>query len=1833
MRAAGSATRSSARATGNRGIASRILRTLGGSSSFQGSGAPTFVEPASAASTPGGSVSFTRGAVKAKSLTVSMALVMVVVMAVAASAAPKGVVGSFGSAGPAGGEFSSTPRGIAVNDATGDLYVVDGGNHRLQRFDDEGGFISAWGADVIPNGATGTGTLTSGSSAVSAVVVTSKAFAVGQVVTGVGIPANTRITAVGNGPDTGGFGLTLSQNATASGTDVVLTVATGTGNVAVNERQSLTLGPNTTGGTFTLRWTTALGRGVITAGSSTIASVTAVAPTISTPVRGRIRVGDTIVGSGIPPGTTITAVGTTTLAMSNPATSGFETPQSLTISEVTSPIAFDAPAGGVEAAVEALPDVGADSISVTKPGALQWMVEFDGAYADSNVAQLATVATGLAVDSGSPTATMSTRLEGGVASERCSIAAQCKPGVTTPVTAPGGMLSAPQGVALNQVTGDVYVTNAALQRVEQYEDDGTWVRSWGRDIVQTGRPGDSPPASAVQTLTVDASAGTFTLTFRGQTTAALAFNVSAGSLQTALQGLGTIGAGNVLVTPAGATGGAGGGTPYGITFAGALANTPQPLISAASGTDPLAGGGGTASVVSTTPGSTGFEICTTTTDCQKGAAGGTAGAFAGVLGYPAVVPAGAPGAGNVVIAEPLTGRVEEFEADGDWVRAFGYDVVAGNAVTTFEVCSPASPGFCKAGAMATTANAGQFGSAAVTRVAAGPDGAIFTVEPDINFRVQKFTPAAGSLTPSVFNPVISASPSETLNGSSVATAPTDVAVANGGHLYVVKASGTERRIYEFTTAGSGSLVETHAADYGVPAVNGMAVGLSGGQLAVTTSAPGVMLLGDPVAPTLTVQPTTAVATTTATLHGTVNPNGGAASLQTSYRFEYSVDGIDWTKAPASDVVLGFDSVDHPVSQNVTGLEPNRAYRVRLVGIKGGGASNSSGTAGNFTTEPAAPTVATYPAWFDDAASELVLEAGVNPNNSSTTYRFEYGTAPCDSNPCTSVPAAGASAGSGGQTVTVSARVSRLEPGTTYHYRAVAGNGVEISSGQTEVAGSDRTFTTPADDGECANARLRIGPSAGLPDCMAYEWVSRGDTWGLGINANRALAGASGDRAQFTAQAFEVPESAPSWLMEYTATRSATGWSARSLTPEPGRVVGSSRPPIYSASLDRAVWLVGTQEQRMRSEVEWELVGLEGARVAASGRLIPVARVGQAEDGSDYALNGASADLSTFAFGHVADAGFGAVQFFGDEPFATTTPGWASHLYAMWDAGRGDGQFEIVNRATSPAPGVPGPVIGGTCGAHLGGGELDSSVTESVRRAVSSDGSVMYFTAAPGASSTAPCTPDTTDRARVFKRIENATTVQVSESRCVRVSPTCANDGIDRFVSASTDGAVVAFTTKRALTNSDIDSTSDVYLYDADPPAGQPNLVQASAGEAIAGHVVGDGAGVSKVFDVAADGSRAYFVASGALTAANDRGRSPVAGQRNLYAFQRDDDQPAGRLAFVATLAAGDPLGEGPNLVGGVPFHVLPLVEGQGDGHLLVFGSSAPLVGGDEDAVGDVYRYDDSSEELICLSCAGDGDVAARIAEVNPTESTAARSPIASADASTIVFTTREGLFAADVNGADDVYVWRNGTISQISSGTGVNGVAGPTSVSPDGQSVFFLTSAGLVGADVNRQLDMYVARVGGGFAENPAPPAACDPLTLNCRGSASSPLGGVFGPAPALPAGNMPSAVRARLVLSTVAAATRRRAVRSGVLPIVVTSSRAGTVQLTARARLGKTVRQVAATSARVAVGRKATVRLRLSRAARQQLRSGRALAVDIQARSRGARTRSLTVRLSGVRS
>ncbi len=110
----------------------------------------------------------------------------------------------------------------------------------------------------------------------------------------------------------------------------------------------------------------------------------------------------------------------------------------------------------------------------------------------------------------------------------------------------GGEFSFPIGVAVNETgagpadQGDIYVAEGNNSRIQRFDSSGNFISAWGGDVL-------NPRVDEVQTLTVNATGGTFKLSFDGESTGNLAYDASAGTIQTALFGLPNIGGGNASV--------------------------------------------------------------------------------------------------------------------------------------------------------------------------------------------------------------------------------------------------------------------------------------------------------------------------------------------------------------------------------------------------------------------------------------------------------------------------------------------------------------------------------------------------------------------------------------------------------------------------------------------------------------------------------------------------------------------------------------------------------------------------------------------------------------------------------------------------------------------------------------------------------------------------------------------------------------------------------------------------------------------------------------------------------------------------------------------------------------------------------------------------------------------------------------------------------------------------------------------------------------------------------------------------------------------------------------
>ncbi len=192
-------------------------------------------------------------------------------------------------------------------------------------------------------------------------------------------------------------------------------------------------------------------------------------------------------------------------------------------------------------------------------------------------------------------------------------------------------------------------------------------------------------------------------------------------------------------------------------------------------------------------------------------------------------------------------------------------------------------------------------------------------------------------------------------------------------------------------------------------------------------------------PSATTGSSSNVAQSSATVSGTVNPNG----TDTSYYFQYGTTTAYGAKTTSTDAGAGTAAV--PVSANLTGLGSSTTYHYQLVTVNSAGDTTVGADQTFTTTTP--PTVTTGTA-SRATRSSATLNGTVNPKGQATTYYFRYGTTTSYG-----LQTSPASAGAGTGVVGVNAQVSGLTADTTYPYQLVAQN-----AGGTSY-GTDQTVTT------------------------------------------------------------------------------------------------------------------------------------------------------------------------------------------------------------------------------------------------------------------------------------------------------------------------------------------------------------------------------------------------------------------------------------------------------------------------------------------------------------------------------------------------------------------------------------------------------------------------------------------------------------------------------------------------------------------------------------------------------------------------------------------------------
>lgn len=826
----------------------------------------------------------------------------------------------------------------------------------------------------------------------------------------------------------------------------------------------------------------------------------------------------------------------------------------------------------------------------------------------------------------------------------------------------------------------------------------------------------------------------------------------------------------------------------------------------------------------------------------------------------------------------------------------------------------------------------------------------------------------------------------------------------------------------------------------------------------------VKILGYLQFPDVTTGQASGARETVATLNGSINPEGEAI---TECQFEYGTEsGVYPNSVPCAQTIPFSGSEAVPVSAEVSGLQPRASYHFRLTARAA--RAKSGEDVAFFTSTP--PLVEGGSSVVVSPTS-VTINAQVDPSGLPTTYRVEYGLGIPYSSATAEVEA-----GAGFEATSVQAHLSGLNPGTAYHARIIATN--EFGT----TPGGDLTFTTKP-----------VSAALTLPDSRVYEMVSppesgdgevyppaSGHELALGhqtISKLPVRAAADGDSIGYAADASTTGGSGSVGIgfgNMYLAKRGPSGWSARDIQPPVG-----SLEVFQGWSSDLSLSFLAEFEVPLTPDAPrlCEVLYSHGADESYHALFTSTATPGNC-GAPQFA--GVSADDSSVLF----------------ESYARLTPeatqgSKGEDRYNLYDSV--GGSTYLVNVLPDGTPDV---------NASFGGIATDE---ETVRpRAtghhygdvISSDGSRVIWT--------------DLNTGDLYVR-ENPASPNAST---VLVAP-----GGD-YLGASSDGAKILFS-----------KAGDLYEYDLE--------TEATEDLAPGGSVLG-------MVGSSEDASYVYFVAEGVLASnENAHGETPALGQPNLYVAVH------GETRFIATLSPEDDTFDGPSEFGGEPFWgdwrpslLRRTAEVTPDGGSVVFTSRRPITGYDNAgehceteeeeraACQEVFVYDAHTEQLSCASCDPTG--------APPTGTDGAFLPTPdqegngtyqlrtiSDDGSRVFFDTLQGLVAQDTNGVQDVYEWERsgsgsckearGCIYLLSSNLS-NEAGYLVDASSSGNDVFFTTRARLVPQDQNEQVDLYDARVSGGFPKvstactgtgcqgvPPASPSFATPASVTFAGAGNFP--------------------------------------------------------------------------------------------------------------------------------
>jgi len=826
------------------------------------------------------------------------------------------------------------------------------------------------------------------------------------------------------------------------------------------------------------------------------------------------------------------------------------------------------------------------------------------------------------------------------------------------------------------------------------------------------------------------------------------------------------------------------------------------------------------------------------------------------------------------------------------------------------------------------------------------------------------------------------------------------------------------------------------------------------------------------------KPATVTGLSTATLNGIAHPEGNQLS-ECFFRWDLASSPELKQTAPCTPAAgaIAPDNGSHPVSAELSGLEEATAYRFQLV------TASSTGTKEGpiLSFETFGPPRILNVRASNASPSTAKLEAQIDPRGFGASYRFEWGPTAAYGNVA---PASFQAVPPGTPPVQISAEIGGLAPGATYHYRLVASGG----------AGTRRS----------ADHEVQTLNACGLPDGRCLELVSPREPGFV------ALPGESkaGFETEFQAAeapgllAYEVelglPGTTTGGEVLYMGSRGAGGWSSVQYSPginQPGpgngaraSVLGLS-PDLSCGVVASRIALTGDPVGRVSEEAGGGNLyrrGPDGAYTLISNRVPenPELVVGEIID--EFQLIGMSRDCRRVAF--TTERRYSGIPIPG--------VGEESWLYE-WEEGEGLSYVGWV------------PDGGGEVAVEAGPGS--GGISGSTYNAVSEDGSRVFFTATSKTGSDE-------GKEAVFVRIDGTKTLDVSQS------PLATNTGAV-FQGATPDGSRVYFTANAGLTAETSSEGRDLYeCHIVEGPGGEPECeltdlsVADGAGGAEAGGVfVG---GVGALVGLAADGSRAYFIARGQLMAGegNTFAENQAANTFSLYLYEA----ASGAVRFVGTVGGGSEELKSVT-TGNFKEHTSRTSR---DGRYLLFESSANNTGYESGGKPVVYLYDAEAaegEELACVSCRQDGKApgypsATRLLRgVGRNRTYLSQSLVVRNGKPLVFFKSTDALALGAAQGEWNLYEWAHGQVFTIARDLpGATPPAGKGTIeffgaSADGTDLYFVDAAALNWENPEARRSVWDARIGGGFAQPTAPPP-CDPTGEgSCQGPGQ-------GPAPSAPA-------------------------------------------------------------------------------------------------------------------